>query len=374
MIKCVLIFLFPCYLLTNLTEAQPWTNPLMMAWSNDGISFGTSIVFQDSSGVPSAIKWKGDTLICVFQWARQPVGSSTWDKVAVKFSYDNGNTWTDPEPIAVNGLPSGYQRPFDPTLALLDDESIRIYFSSSDGMPPAGQDSIINTYSARGSDGIHYQFEPDPRVDHPSRRVIDPAVIRFNNSWHYESPKGAPQEGAFHYISPDGIQFSQVPDIPSDPAHNWTGNYLVNNASDLRFYGTGVQSVWFNSSPNGGTWSGYVYTNITGGDPTVVKVSPDNYLMIYTGPQYPVGVIYTASSGSGIRVYPNPASDVLFIEFNTISHKSRDFILFNLFGNKVMSGKLSEIVNEINIQGLVPGGYFLSVPEYPERTFFIIMK
>ena len=41
----------------------PWERPLKIAWSPDGITFGTPTIFQDSSGVPSVIKWKGDTLI-----------------------------------------------------------------------------------------------------------------------------------------------------------------------------------------------------------------------------------------------------------------------------------------------------------------------
>lgn len=374
MIKSVFLSLFICMLVASLTEGQPWTNPLMMAWSNNGITFETPSVFQDSSGVPSAIRWKGDTLVCAFQWARQPVGSSTWDKVAVKFSYDNGETWTDPQTIIVNGLPANYQRPFDPALALLSNDSIRIYFSSSNGMPPPGQDSLINTYSAKSGDGIHYFFEPAPRVDHPTRRLIDPAVIRFNNAWHYESPKGAPQEGAFHYISPDGIHFSQVSDIVSDPMHNWTGNYLVNNPGDLRFYGTGVPGIWFNSSPNGGIWTGYTNTNLAGGDPTVVKVGSDNYLMIYTGQQYPMGLNEITPDENGIRIYPNPSSGLLFIRFDGNPQGSRDFLLFNTQETIVMSGTLPEKVNEINIQDIVPGAYFLKISEGRERSFFIIRK
>src|ERR1043165_1279667 len=82
-------------------DAQPWKNPLMIAWSADGATFGTPTVFQDSSGVPCAIRWHGDTLIAVFQWFRLPNPSPSWDRVAVKFSYNNGVNWTQPVPIVV---------------------------------------------------------------------------------------------------------------------------------------------------------------------------------------------------------------------------------------------------------------------------------
>lgn len=286
--KVALILILCGVLAPHRSPGQPWRSPLMIATSGDGVTFDPPVMFQDSAGVPSAIRWHGDTLICVFQWFRQPINSPTWDRVAVKYSYDNGANWTSPQPIVVHNLPAGYQRPFDPTLVLTQSDSLRIYYSSSDGIPPPGQDSTINTYSAISADGLNYYFEPGPRVDHPASRVIDPAVIYFNNSWHYLSPIGAPQAGAFHYLSPDGLNFSIVQNIGSDSAHNWTGNYVVNAANDLRFYGCGGASIWFNSSPNGGEWTGYTNTNMHGGDPTVVKLFSGTYVIVYVAPPAPL--------------------------------------------------------------------------------------
>ena len=296
--------------------AAPWDNPLMIARSSDGVNFMNPAVFQDSGGVPSAICWGGDTLICVFQWCHPPVGGPTWDKVAVKLSYDRGANWTYPQPIVVNSLPPTFQRPFDPTIARFSDDSVRIYFSSSDGMPPPGGDSIINTYSAATCDGINYYFESGPRVDYPTQRVIDPAVIYFHNAWHYTSPKGAPQDGAFHYVSPDGVNFSQVPDIVSDPAHNWTGNFVVEDTGELRFYGCGP-TTWYNYSANGGVWNGYVNTNLQGGDPSVVKLDSNDYLMIYTGQPY-AGIVnrHGPLGTSSISVSPNPAPGVVRFDYH----------------------------------------------------------
>ena len=161
-----------------------WEHPLLTCTSTDGINFNQPVLFQDSSGVPCAIRWKGDTLICTFQWFREPMGSPTWDRVAVKFSYDDGSTWTNPVPIVINNFPSSYQRPFDPTLVRFANDSLRIYYSSRDGLSGV-PDSLINTYSAFSTDGIHYEFEPGARADHPSQRLIDPAVAFFNHSWHY---------------------------------------------------------------------------------------------------------------------------------------------------------------------------------------------
>jgi len=203
----------------------PWQSGLRIAWSSDGRMFGPWRLYQDSSGVPSAVRWKGDTMVCAFQWFREPRTAPTWDRVAVKFSYDAGTTWTEPTPIVIRDFPSNYQRPFDPTLAVVDGQ-LRIYFSSSDGMPVGGLTSLVNTYSAISSDGVTYTFEPGARYDVADRPVIDPAVIRFRGFWHYCAPRGAPQEGAHHAISNDGLLFTPMPPYPSDAQHNWTGNYF----------------------------------------------------------------------------------------------------------------------------------------------------
>lgn len=311
----ILFAILVAYTQCGYSQSPPWESPLKISRSADGTVFDEPAIFQDSSGVPSVIRWHGDTLICAFQWFRLPVNTPTWDRVAVKFSYDLGLNWTQPVPIIVDGLPANYQRPFDPTLAVFGGDSIRIYFSSSDGFPMGGLSAIVNTYSAKSADGIHFTFEPDPRVDEPSNRVIDPAVIRFNQLWHYAAPVGSPQAGAYHYISNDGVHFTAVPPIDSDPQHNWTGNYMVDSPQELRFYGNGPDGIWYNTSPNGGMWNGYVTTNIRGGDPSAIRISQDQYLMIYVGEPYTVATREAAEDPDRISIFPNPASNMAQISY-----------------------------------------------------------
>jgi len=358
--------------ISSFCQGSPaWNNPLNIAWSSDGITFNTPTVFQDSSGVPSVIKWKGDTLVAVFQWFRQPNPSPTWDRVAVKFSYDNGLTWTQPTPVIVNGLPVNYQRPFDPTLTGLNFDSLRLYFSSSNGFPMGGLDSTVNTYSAKSSDGINFYFESGARVDQPTNRVIDPAIIFFNTGWHFLSPIGAPQQGAYHYVSPDGLNFTPVSNIPSDNFHNWTGNYMIENNNELRFYGSG-RNIWYNYSPNGGIWSGYVNTNIQGGDPTVVKISSNNYLIVYVGQPYSTHIMETGSCIQPIDIFPNPAQSFINVKANCNLFGSI-YSVYEHTGKSVLKGNFSENTT-IQLGNLAAGIYLLSIGESSRQMFKVIKE
>lgn len=300
--KTVLLLLFASVVYAQ-PNGGPWQSALRIAWSEDGRTFGGSEVFQDSSGVPSVVRWRGDTLVCAFQWFREPRTAPTWDRVAVKFSYDAGKSWTEPTPIVVQNIPEGYQRPFDPTLVVADGR-LRMYFSSSDGMPVGGLTSIVNTYSAVSDDGITYSFEPGTRYDDADLPVIDPAVIGFKGLYHYCAPRGAPQDGAHHAVSYDGVSFSPVPPYPSDAEHNWTGNFMLVNDSTLRFYGSGPR-LWFAESIDGARWSPFNAVNgVQGGDPSVLRISPLRWLMIYVGPRQTTSV--ATDEMEQVLVVPNP--------------------------------------------------------------------
>ena len=352
-------------------QASPaWNNPLKIAWSSDGITFNAPVVFQDSSGVPSVIKWKGDTLIATFQWFRQPKLSPTWDRVAVKFSYDNGRNWSQPKPIFVNGLPSNYQRPFDPTLTVFGNDSIRIYFSSSNGIPKNGLDATVNTYSAKSSDGINFNFESGSRVDELTKQVIDPAIIFFNKSWHYLSPIGAPQQGAYHYLSLDGLNFTPTSNIPSDNFHNWTGNFMIENINELRFYGSGA-TIWYNYSTNGNNWSGYVSTNIQGGDPSVLKIKNNSYLMVYVGQPYPSNILEIASELKPIQIFPNPTQDLIHVRVDSKNLGSM-YVIYDYSGKTVLNGKISSESMAIELADLPYGNYVLTLTSQTDGQVSVV--
>ncbi|MCX7878231.1 MAG: T9SS type A sorting domain-containing protein [Ignavibacteria bacterium] len=370
-IKTVLLVI----LVNASSYCQPWNSPLRIAWSTDGITFGTSSIYQDSASVPCVIKWKADTLACVFQWFRQPVGSASWDKVAVKFSYNNGTTWTNPQPVNFMGMPSGYQRPFDPTIVRFSGDSLRMYFSSSETFPPQG-DSAINTYSAKSSNGVTFHFEPGARVNVSSRPVVDPAVAYFNGLWRYIAPVGAPHEGAYYYFSSDGLNFSYY-GIISSVNHLWIGNLMLNSVTEMRFYGGG-NNLWFNSTYNGTNWNGYVNLTTSGGDPSVLKISENNYLIIYVGQPYVTSVSENSelNTFSLTHIFPNPFNSSAIIRFKLKHPEKINITIYNIHGEyieKVTEGFFSSGTHEINYiaKNKLASGIYICNLKSPSENYYL---
>lgn len=309
----------------SLAATNPWELDLMIRSSSDGSSFGPETLFCKAAGVPSLIRDHRGRLLAAFQWFPQN-DPANWDRVAVKISTDNGGSWSEPQPIRVDSLPEGYQRPFDPTLAVLDDGRIRIYFSSNPSGKPTLQAGVA-TYSAISTDGIHYSFEPGARFGVAEKAVIDPAVIRLGSTWHYTAPIGRPEEGAYHAISSDGLNFTRIDNIPSVDGVNWTGN-LVLYADGMRFYGGSSRGIWWAFSKDGNSWTPPVFSGFQGGDPSVVPTEDGNYRMVYVGTptaappafqvEYPRAGYRAAGSGTIGFFRSGQEADILLsgIDFN----------------------------------------------------------
>lgn len=193
-------------------------------------------------------------------------------------SEDEGKNWSTPRPITVNGLPPDFVRPFDPTLTLLDDGRVRLYFTDH---PRSNPTPAI--YSAISTDGERYQFEPGVRFGVEGERVIDCAVGRIGKTWHLYAPVQNQTGRAYHAVSEDGLRFTRRPDIQLPGSGNWLG-CAVTTADGLRFYGTGPGG-WSATSRDGATWKLDPDTRMPGADPGVAPIRDGRYLLIATGPR-----------------------------------------------------------------------------------------
>jgi hypothetical protein len=261
-----------------LPQDGPWNRDLDLLESPDGLRFGQARLFVERGGVPTVVRDGKGRLIAAFQWFPFE-RREAFDRVAVKVSNDDGKTWSDPQPIVVIGMPTGYQRPFDPTLAALDDGRIRIYFTSSPGAPSPNQQTQI--YSAISSDGVRYAFESGVRFGVEGGRAFDCSVVRIAKTWHYFSPIPGRDGCAFHAVSEDGLRFTRLPDIALPIRGSWIGNPVALK-DGVRFYGSGAGG-WSAFSRDGSTWQVDSNTRFVGGDPAVVQRRDGSFLMIVTG-------------------------------------------------------------------------------------------
>lgn len=378
-IKNSLYALLGCALMSALpvnaqTNQGPWNRPLMMCTSANGTQFSEPVIFQDSAGVPSIVQLPTGRLLAAFQWFRAPNNSPSWDRVAIKYSDDMGQTWQGPFPIQINNFPPVYQRPFDPTLAVTPVGQVRLYFSSSEYLPPPGADSLINTYSAISSinDGINYEFEPGERFGHATRKVIDPAVLYFGNQWHYTAPVGAPQEGAYRAVGANGLSFFLQSPIPSDFQHNWTGNLMTNTSNEMRFYGTGNPgNIWFKTTSNGKNWSNFINTNISGGDPSVVRLTNGQYLMIYVGPPYvATGILSNNANRRELKIYPNPVASRAILEGVKVGDQ---VVVFDMLGRKLMTQYVNILPCQI-LTGSWPAGLYGVMVNGENKLLWMLSK
>lgn len=258
--------------------------------STDGTTFGLPTFLTDSADVPSITQDSSGRLVCMFQSFKGGPSSSTWDKIGVKFSNDNGLTWTSTSLINISGLPGTTLRPFDPTIVMTEDHKYRLFFSYNPYSTLG--DSTTDTYSATSVDAINFVLDTGIRVDLLNYGIIDPAVVYFDSLWHYSAPLVA-NYGAKYATSTDGLYFTMQSDIASGSSHyNWTGN-LVNDGSSMRFYGATDNAtgdlLWWSESTNGSVWSSYNLTNVTGKDPGIVKTASNTYFLVV--PQEPSTVI-----------------------------------------------------------------------------------
>jgi hypothetical protein len=307
--------------------------------------------------VPTITQHSTGTIYSAFQWFPAPASptNTSHDKIAIKRSFDGGLTWGTPSLAVFTGSPSGYLRPFDPTLVITDNGLIRMYFSSSRTGTLMSLDSTVHCYSAISNDGINYTWEPGVRVAIKDSINIDPAVIKIGSLWHYTCPRGIPQNGAHHYISNDGLAWTRTTTIASDINHNFTGNLmseLPGGGTGYKFYGTPspqTGSIWYKTTNDGIGWNpaftnciGPITTNGVQADPAVLKISAGNYMMIYVSKKSIVNSIQKQNgTTSNINIFPNPSKDHFTIK-NTLLNGNIDVTIYNMKGELIFEQKLSK--------------------------------
>ena len=132
----------------NRNRPGPWDNDVLVyRLAADGGP--EKLATFERAGVPTVARLKDGRFIAAFQ--HFPAGDDrNFDRVAVRFSEDEGRTWSKPEPIAVEGLESGLARPFDPTLAAARRaHPALLHLESQPGFPPQHAGHLLGDFLQR---------------------------------------------------------------------------------------------------------------------------------------------------------------------------------------------------------------------------------
>lgn len=356
------------FLLTilSITAFAQQDKKIFLTKSFDGTTFNNEIFLVDSADVPSIAQHQDGTVILAFQNFKRTFGPTNVDRIGIRKSNDSGFSWSPSMMINLSGYTGTSTRVFDPTITITPDSLYRMYFSYCPNVSGSLLDSTCDTYSAISSDGINYTFEPSARVSVSNKTVIDPAAVYFSGIWHYYSPNGAPQDGARHATSVNGLNFTIIDSAGyGDLGRNWTGN-VINNGTNMRFYGgsddANQKKLWWNATTDGSNWSGYTWTNLFGKDPGVVKLNTDEYLALV--PSDSNTTILTTTNISQVEndeqilVYPNPTTNNLYIK-NYSDNPIQTIEIYSLQGQLIKTIQTNnDNFIKIDCSDLKPGVYF----------------
>lgn len=289
----------------------PWENPVLISESADGLRFTNPRVWLQGAGVPHVTRDSRGRLIATFQWFPTD-RRQDWDRIAVRFSTDGGKTWTDPQAIRVTDYPARYHRPCDPTLVVLPDGRYRLYFTAD---TPEGRGP--GTYSAISSDAVNFRFEPGARFRVDGEKVLDCAVARLGETWHYFAPVQDAGRG-YHATSRDGLNFTRQPDVQLG-SRNWLGCALTTGGR-LRFFGTGPGG-WSATSTDGSRWQLDPGTSYFGADPGAAPAGENRWVLLSTGPPSGSSARRGSSSamtGNGRYLYILRGEELLQLDAETL--------------------------------------------------------
>jgi hypothetical protein len=283
----------------------PWDQDVLVFRVSAGGEVTKVAVFE-RAGVPTLARMTDGRLIAAHQHFPED-DEASFDKVAVRFSSDEGRQWSGPQTIRLSGLPERMRFPFDPTLVVLPDGRVRLFFTSL--RANRFEEDLPGIHSAISTNGVDYEYEPGIRFGIKGRPVIDCAVVLHQGVFHLYAPDNGPRrrpgegraEGrpgvGYHATSKDGLRFTRAEDVRIEGRRRWLGS-AQSDGKRIKFFGTGGgpgtpgarppgSGVWVGSSRDGQTWELIEWPPIPGADPGAVRSSGGGWVVVATGPPRP---------------------------------------------------------------------------------------
>lgn len=260
------------------TGTGPWNNDIAVY----RVASGTPPVRLHTfarAGVSSVVRMANGELIAAFQWFPENAPES-FDRIAQSRSTDEGVTWSTPVTVPITGLAGDDRAPFDPTLVVLDDGRIRMYFT----MNKLTTGAIPRIGSAISTDGVQFILEPGDRFAVSGQMVIDCAVAELNGTWQLISPIQGADGTAYRATSADGLTFVRQADLAGPTANRWLGA-MIEIPKGVRFYGSSNAGVWSARTTDGSTWTlDSTPIGLTGADPGIAPLPSGTLIGTVTVP------------------------------------------------------------------------------------------
>ena len=109
------------------------------------------------------------------------------------------------------------------------------------------------------------------------------------------------------------------------------------------------------------TSSGYGYSSTGGSEILYYKISGNEWGTPYSCDAFRLVGINNNAAVTGIKVYPNPFADRLFIELNSASGEELNIYICNVLGTVNKYKRLVKGINEIDLNGFSSGIYFYNI-------------
>ena len=272
----------------DLSRGGPWDFDVLV-YQVDVRGQSSQLGTFERAGVPSIASMEDGRLIAAHQWFPED-NVEAFDTIAVRFSSDDGKSWTKPTSMVFDGLDPEARYPFDPTLVVLEDGRVRLYFTYMVGSR-IFEEATPGISSAISDDGIHFVKEEGMRFAMKGEPVIDCSVCKIGTLWHLISPKhDNTTPRAYHATSADGLHFEEQNQLSLDKSFKWLG-CMVNQGRTCTFYGTqqhGAGSrqggIPVATTTNGSKWKRASSLRIPGADPGVVVLEDGSMVVVTTGP------------------------------------------------------------------------------------------
>lgn len=180
------------------------------------------------------------------------------------------------------------------------------------------------------------------------RKLMNPTI----NIYSYF---GDSQNVAINYLNPSNLKNSVV---KLSAMVNETGNYKLDFSGINSFSSTPyitLKDNYLNTKTDLKAKETYSF-DVT----SDVNTNKDGRFEI-SFTEYPTATYENLDNEFSINTYPNPVNDILNINISNSEQKNYTFVIYNTAGAEIFKGKLTNNINQLNIENLDNGVYILKI-------------